>query len=150
MLHSACWGDRECTPEPVSIRQSFAAALALQSGQLRVRASSAWVIRLRDARHLANHRLLSIQPAPLSQVTLQPLPPIADHTHCCTGQVDMALATVLSASKDETKFAAEIPIKRLLVLLEMARQGQDAEAPTQGGQISLERWTEVIRDLASG
>ncbi len=62
----------------------------------------------------------------------------------------MALATVLSASKDATKFAAEIPIKRLLVLLEMARQGQDAEAPASGGQISLERWTEVIRDLASG
>ena len=63
-------------------------------------------------------------------------------------QVDMALATVLSASKNE--FAAEIPIKRLLVLLEMARQGQESEAPAPGGQISLERWTEVIRDLASG
>ena len=62
-------------------------------------------------------------------------------------QVEMALATVLSASSNE--FAAEIPIKRLLLLLEMARHGQSSNEPMANNQITLERWTEVIRDLAS-
>lgn len=60
----------------------------------------------------------------------------------------MALATILGASRNE--FAAEVPIKRLLLLLEMARQGQSGDEPLVAvTEITLERWTEVIRDLAS-
>lgn len=57
------------------------------------------------------------------------------------------MATVLGASRNE--FAAEVPIKRLLLLLEMARQGHDDEPQVAVTEITLERWTEVIRDLAS-
>ena len=59
----------------------------------------------------------------------------------------MALATVLGASRNE--FAAEVPIKRLLLLLEMARQGHEDEPQVAVTEITLERWTEVMRDLAS-
>lgn len=39
---------------------------------------------------------------------------------------------------------ADVPIKRLLLLLDLARQGQPAEQP----QTSLTRWAQVLRDLA--
>lgn len=39
---------------------------------------------------------------------------------------------------------ADVPIKRLLLLLDLARQGQPAEQP----QASLTRWAQVLRDLA--
>lgn len=63
-------------------------------------------------------------------------------------QVEEALATILGASRNE--FAAEVPIKRLLLLLEMARQGLAGgdEPQVAVTEITLERWTEVIRDLA--
>lgn len=38
----------------------------------------------------------------------------------------------------------EVPIKRLLLLLDLARQGQPEEEPAA----SLTRWTQVLRDLA--
>ena len=39
---------------------------------------------------------------------------------------------------------ADVPIKRLLLLLDLARQGQPEEQP----EASLERWAQVLRDLA--
>ena len=39
---------------------------------------------------------------------------------------------------------ADVPIKRLLLLLDLARQGQPADQP----QASLTRWAQVLRDLA--
>lgn len=51
----------------------------------------------------------------------------------------------MSAAKGGT-FAAEMPIKRLLMLLELARQGG---AGQQAAVIDLERWRQVIQDLAS-
>lgn len=38
---------------------------------------------------------------------------------------------------------AEVPIKRLLLLLDLARQGVPAGAP-----IPLARWNQVLRDLS--
>lgn len=38
---------------------------------------------------------------------------------------------------------AEVPIKRLLLLVDLARQGVPAGAP-----IPLERWHQVLRDLS--
>ena len=38
---------------------------------------------------------------------------------------------------------AEVPIKRLLLLVDLARQGVPAGTP-----IPLQRWHEVLRDLA--
>lgn len=39
---------------------------------------------------------------------------------------------------------ADVPIKRLLLLLDLARQGQPADQP----QASITRWAQVLRDLA--
>lgn len=55
------------------------------------------------------------------------------------------MAVVMSASQGGT-FAAEMPVKRLLMLLELARQGG---SPHRAGGIDVERWTQIIQDLAS-
>ena len=52
----------------------------------------------------------------------------------CGVQVDMAVANILEA---------EVPIKRLLMLLEMARQGSG-----DTGTIPITHWSQVLRDLA--
>jgi hypothetical protein len=62
-------------------------------------------------------------------------------------QVDMALMALLSASNNS--FAAELPIKRLLLLLEMARQSTAGADEPHTSVIPIERWTQVIQDLAS-
>ena len=56
-------------------------------------------------------------------------------------QVELAMAVVMSASKTTT-FAAEMPIKRLLMLLELARQG-DESGIVRTDRISLNRWKQV-------
>jgi len=53
--------------------------------------------------------------------------PVASSCLGASLQVETALATILGASRNE--FAAEVPIKRLLLLLEMARQGQSVDEP---------------------
>ncbi len=55
------------------------------------------------------------------------------------------MAMVMSASQGGT-FAAEMPVKRLLMLLELARQGG---SPHRAGGIDVERWKQIIQDLAS-
>ena len=49
-------------------------------------------------------------------------------------QVDMAMANILEA---------EVPVKRLLMLLEMARQGIP-----DNSTIPIPHWSQVLRDLA--
>ena len=60
------------------------------------------------------------------------------------GDVDLAIAALMEV---------EVPIKRLLMLLEMARQshggGGGGEAGG-GGRISITHWNQVLRDLATG
>jgi vesicle-fusing ATPase len=60
-------------------------------------------------------------------------------------EMELAMAVVMSASQSGT-FAAEMPVKRLLMLLELARQGGSAHHP---GGVDVERWKQVIQDLAS-
>ena len=50
-------------------------------------------------------------------------------------QVDMAVASIIEP---------EVPIKRLLMLLEMARQGALSDTAT----IPITHWSQVLRDLA--
>ena len=66
-------------------------------------------------------------------------------SRCTVLQLELATAVIMSAAKGGT-FAAEMPIKRLLMLLELARQGG---AGQQADVIDLERWRQVIQDLAS-
>jgi vesicle-fusing ATPase len=51
-------------------------------------------------------------------------------------QLDAAVAELLDP---------EVPLKRLLLLLDLARQGQAEEERT----VSLTRWSQVLRDLAN-
>lgn len=60
-------------------------------------------------------------------------------------QMELAMAVVMSASQGGT-FAAEMPVKRLLMLLELAGQGG---SPHRAGGIDVERWKQIIQDLAS-
>ena len=53
---------------------------------------------------------------------------------CSALQVDMAVANILEE---------EVPIKRLLMLLEMARQGV-----SHTDTIPITHWSQVLRDLA--
>lgn len=58
----------------------------------------------------------------------------------------MAVAAILGMSGGPA-WAAKMPIKRLLLLLEMARQREDGGEAYN--QIPIARWTQVIKDLAS-